>query len=137
MQEALVARLQNLYNDVKLRESVSRNHRQSANMPRVSAMEHHKDGEFSAVVNGQTYYVHAPIDFGSSHDDHPQWLGSVTIKDPSGVVLHHNDPIFRAIDDELDKMDPSDLAMSEDTMPATGADAMAIQAPAMGAGAGD
>jgi hypothetical protein len=109
LQESLVEKLSNLYNEIKLRESVSTMHRHHADAPKVDSMEHEGHGEFTATVNGENYHVYAPIDFGSSHDDIPEWLGSVDITGPDGNKLHHSDPIFRAIDDELDKVDPADL----------------------------
>lgn len=109
LDEALVAKLQNHYDEVKLRESVSRNHRTRAGNPRVNSLEHQGHGDFTAIVDGHTYHIECPIDFGSSYDDEAQWVGSLTIFNQDGVKLHHNDPVFRAIDDELDKLDPQDL----------------------------
>ena len=109
MAEGLVDRLSQMYQEIKLRESVSTMHRYHAGAPKVDSMEHEGHGEFTATVNGEQYHVYAPIDFGSSHDDIPEWLGSVDITAPDGSKLHHSDPIFRAIDDELDKLDPADL----------------------------
>jgi hypothetical protein len=109
IQEGLVEKLANLYTEIKLRESVSTMHRHHSGAPKVASMEHEGHGEFTAMINGEQYRVYAPIDFGSSHDDEPTWVGSMEVISPDGTKLHHSDPIFRAVDDELDKLDPSDL----------------------------
>jgi len=110
LDEALVTRLQNHYSEIKLREAVSTNHRHQSGNPKVNSLEHHGHGEFTATVNGHQYFVDCPIDFGSSHDDEPKWVGSLKVSTKDGIALHHNDPVFRAIDDELDKLDPQDLS---------------------------
>ena len=121
--EELVNKLQNLYNDIKLREGISINHRLHAGNPKVSRMEHHGHGEFTCECGGQPYSVYAPIDFGTHHTDVPKWLGSLTIKNHAGESLHHSHPAFMAIDEELSKMDPRDL---EECYPAPATDPVPV-----------
>lgn len=109
VQEGLVNRLADMYEEIKLREGISTNHRHAANSPKVSHMEHQGQGEFSAVVDGKEYHVYAPVDFGSNIEEEAKWVGTLTVKDPTGAVIHHTNPVFRAIDDELSKMHPNEL----------------------------